>query len=43
MHAEGQAKVDSSDVCSFYLHGSTVIFGKLIRFRIESFLKVIRH
>ncbi|MBA0634918.1 hypothetical protein Godav_000080 [Gossypium davidsonii] len=29
-----QVKVDSLDVCNYYSHGSIVIFGKLIRFRI---------
>ncbi|MBA0852454.1 hypothetical protein Goshw_005505 [Gossypium schwendimanii] len=36
-------KVDSSDVHSYYSHGSTIISGKLIRFRIGSSLKTIRH
>ncbi|MBA0637105.1 hypothetical protein Godav_029978 [Gossypium davidsonii] len=38
-----RVKVDSLDVCNYYSHGSTIISGKLIRFRIESFLKTIRH
>ncbi|MBA0881120.1 hypothetical protein Goshw_013183 [Gossypium schwendimanii] len=31
MPAEERVKVDSSDVCSYYSHGSTVISCKLIR------------
>ncbi|MBA0609060.1 hypothetical protein Godav_021187 [Gossypium davidsonii] len=41
MPVEKRVKVDSSDVCSYYLHGSTVIFGKLIKSRIGSSLKTI--
>ncbi|MFQ6658359.1 hypothetical protein Gotur_027659 [Gossypium turneri] len=36
-----RVKVDSPDVRSFYSHGSTVISGRLIRFRIGSSLKII--
>ncbi|MBA0632080.1 hypothetical protein Godav_000888 [Gossypium davidsonii] len=35
-------KVDSSNVRSYYSHGSTVISGKLIRFCIRSSPKTIR-
>ncbi|MFQ6653334.1 hypothetical protein Gotur_024780 [Gossypium turneri] len=38
-----RVRVDSSDVHSYYSCGSTVIFEKLIRFRIGSSLKTIRH
>ncbi|MFQ6669081.1 hypothetical protein Gotur_034471, partial [Gossypium turneri] len=41
--ALGHVEGDSWDVHSFYLHGFTVIIGKLIRFHIEYSLKVIRH
>ncbi|MBA0655827.1 hypothetical protein Goklo_008254 [Gossypium klotzschianum] len=43
MPAGERVKVDSSDAHSYYSHGSTVIFGKLIRFCIGSTLKTIRH
>ncbi|MBA0670648.1 hypothetical protein Goklo_000119 [Gossypium klotzschianum] len=35
MHAENQVRVDSLDVYSSYSHGSTVTFGRLIRFYIK--------
>ncbi|MBA0879761.1 hypothetical protein Goshw_009212 [Gossypium schwendimanii] len=38
-----RVRVDSLDVHSCFLRGSTVIFGKLIRCHIWSFLKAIRH
>ncbi|MBA0638240.1 hypothetical protein Godav_022264 [Gossypium davidsonii] len=38
-----RVKVDSSDVRSYYSHGSTVISRKLIRFRIGFSLKTIHH
>ncbi|MFQ6670752.1 hypothetical protein Gotur_035542 [Gossypium turneri] len=38
-----QVKVDSSDVRSFYLPGSTVTFGRSIRFCIGSSPKIIFH
>ncbi|MFQ6663643.1 hypothetical protein Gotur_031085 [Gossypium turneri] len=34
MHAGEQERVDSLDARSSYLHGSTVTFGKLIKFHI---------
>ncbi|MFQ6669201.1 hypothetical protein Gotur_034547 [Gossypium turneri] len=43
MPAGERVKVDLSDVHSYYSHGSTVIFGKLIRFYIGSSLKIICH
>ncbi|MFQ6658403.1 hypothetical protein Gotur_027685 [Gossypium turneri] len=43
MPARERVKVDSSDVRSFYSHGSTVTSGRLIRFRIGSSLKIIHH
>ncbi|MBA0879137.1 hypothetical protein Goshw_008064 [Gossypium schwendimanii] len=43
MHAGGQERVDSLDVRSSYLHGSTVTFGKLIKSHIGFSLKVIHH
>ncbi|MBA0574919.1 hypothetical protein Golob_024611 [Gossypium lobatum] len=43
MPVKEQVKVDSSDVHSYYSHGSIAIFEKLIRFRIGSSLKIIRH
>ncbi|MBA0575165.1 hypothetical protein Golob_027677 [Gossypium lobatum] len=39
MSAREQVKVDSSDVRSFYSHGSTVTFGRLIRFHIRIYVK----
>ncbi|MBA0878514.1 hypothetical protein Goshw_026071, partial [Gossypium schwendimanii] len=36
-------EVDSSDVRSYYSHGSIVISGKLIKSRIKSSLKTIHH
>ncbi|MBA0789389.1 hypothetical protein Gotri_025954 [Gossypium trilobum] len=38
-----RVKVDSSDVRSYYSHGSIVISGKLIKSRIGSSLKTVRH
>ncbi|MBA0636499.1 hypothetical protein Godav_024915 [Gossypium davidsonii] len=38
-----RVKVDSSDVCNFYSHGSTVTSRRLIRFRIRSSLEIIHH
>ncbi|MBA0673282.1 hypothetical protein Goklo_029540 [Gossypium klotzschianum] len=43
MPAEERVKVDSSDVRSFYLPGSTVTSGRSIRSHIGSSLKIIRH
>ncbi|MFQ6671296.1 hypothetical protein Gotur_035888 [Gossypium turneri] len=43
MSAGERVKVDSSDVRSFYSHGSTVTSERLIRFHIGSFLKIIHH
>ncbi|MBA0673305.1 hypothetical protein Goklo_024218 [Gossypium klotzschianum] len=43
MHARKWVRVDSSDVHSFYSHGSTVISGRLIGLRIGSSPKTIRH
>ncbi|MBA0754986.1 hypothetical protein Gogos_021139 [Gossypium gossypioides] len=43
MHAKKRVRVDSLDVRSSYSHGFTVTFGRLIRFHIESFLKIICH
>ncbi|MBA0755142.1 hypothetical protein Gogos_020553 [Gossypium gossypioides] len=43
MFAGERVKVDSSDVHSFYSHGSTVTSGRLIRFCIGSSLKNIHH
>ncbi|MFQ6668307.1 hypothetical protein Gotur_033997 [Gossypium turneri] len=34
MHVGEQERVDSFDARSFYLHGSTVTFGRLIKFHI---------
>ncbi|MFQ6647802.1 hypothetical protein Gotur_021680 [Gossypium turneri] len=35
MHAGKQERVDSLDARSSYLHGSTVTFGRLIKFHIR--------
>ncbi|MBA0670372.1 hypothetical protein Goklo_023949 [Gossypium klotzschianum] len=35
MHTGEQGKVDSLDVRSSYLHGSTITFGRLIKFCIR--------
>ncbi|MBA0877335.1 hypothetical protein Goshw_013190 [Gossypium schwendimanii] len=43
MPAGEPVKVDSLDVRNYYSRGSTTISGKLIRFRIGSSLKTIRH
>ncbi|MBA0556039.1 hypothetical protein Golob_026177 [Gossypium lobatum] len=43
MHVGRWVRVDSLDVRSSYSHGSTVTFGRLIRFHIGSFLKIIHH
>ncbi|MBA0817494.1 hypothetical protein Gohar_022298 [Gossypium harknessii] len=43
MPAGEQVKVDSSDVRSFYSHGSTVTSRRLIRFRIRSSQEIIHH
>ncbi|MBA0730189.1 hypothetical protein Golax_004593 [Gossypium laxum] len=36
MHAEEQDRVDSLDVCSSYLHGSTVTFRRICKRKISS-------
>ncbi|MBA0820795.1 hypothetical protein Gohar_021405 [Gossypium harknessii] len=43
MPTEERAKVDLSNVRSYYSHSSTIISGKSIRFRIGSSLKTICH
>ncbi|MBA0638226.1 hypothetical protein Godav_005447 [Gossypium davidsonii] len=43
MNARELVMVDLSDVRSFYLHGSIVTFGRLIRFHIGSSPKTILH
>ncbi|MBA0671378.1 hypothetical protein Goklo_025493 [Gossypium klotzschianum] len=43
MHAGERERVDSLDVHNSYLHGSTVTFGRLIKFCIGFSQKVIHH
>ncbi|MBA0789150.1 hypothetical protein Gotri_025271 [Gossypium trilobum] len=43
MHVEERERVDSLDLRSSYLHGFTVTFGRLIKFHIGSYMKVIHH